>query len=706
MSEERVVHSTSRLEEDTDDVGEEQSTGCFQGPGLCCCIPTRRMSLPGRRPKERKGKNGKKNANLPSLDDIMFQEGQQNRDRESWSMASVGDLGSLQIENLKPAPIHDDNAQEPHRPVLLSDIFLEDKKGHDDKANANVQAKACEQKEALDDLKIPLLETGRANSVNEISEVKGHPVVSVKENRQSGKLDLNVLIKEVAYKKEHNEGGDHMNLVLQVMPCKKEMNQGHQDIPLEELQKSRELELDSTLTIKEKILLDQSTSTDPESVTSLQELLNQSSVLYNEEEKFLEQQELAVGAAHNREKPIISSKLNSSSEGDAYSEDQICQNEAQKPIELKYPDILFTVSESHEEERAGEQQHLHPVAEASLNHLEHMLEWNDQSPVIPQGINIPCQSTSSENFQKEIQAARRSTSNIAFIKVDDHQYVPYNLYEQTTAPESMILPLNATSTTNLQMLDNINSSPEVAAIHITEQKHPETQEHILLEQINPYDQSKEKEQHSEVEDAHFGSKATEEQQNQEPIVFEDFSKPIGNIRFEKGEQRKLDCVNSGSEGTYDKEEQDCQDNPCTEVQQLLIVSKLTSFPLNSSEEPCEKKDSTIISNQDIHFLHENPEEQDGQCIMSVGASSDEKEATLEPKGEWLTMPLPLEGDKEDQQSLEQRHIPEGMSIPHEGQQDKEELNMNISCEKQQRKEKEDLSHITFSGDAVQDEGLM
>lgn len=665
------------------------------------------MSLPGRQPKERKGKNGKKNTNLPSLDDIMFREGQQNRDRESWSMASVGDMGSLQIENLKPAPIHDDNSQEPHRPVLLSDIFLEDKKGHDDKANANVQAKGCEQKEALDDLKIPLLETGHAISVNEVSEVKGHPVVSVKENRQSGKLDLNVLIKEVAYKKEHNEGGDHMNLVLQVMPCKKEMNQSHQDIPLEELQKSRELELDSTLTIQEKILLDQSTSTDPEGVTSLEELLNQSSVAYSEEEKLLEQQELAVGAAHNREKPIILNQLNSSSEGDACSEDQICQNEAQKPIELKYPDILFTVSESQEDEMAGEQQHLHPVAEASLNHLEHsyinLLDWNDQSPDIPQGINIPCQSTSSENFQKEIQAAKRSTSSIAFLKVDDHQYIPYNFCQQTTAPE--ILPLNATSTTSLQTLDNINTSPEVAAIHITEQKHSETQEHILLEQINTYDQTKEKEQHSEMEDAHFGSKATEEEENQEPVVSEDFSKPIGNTRFEKGEQRKLDCGNSGSEGTYDKEEQDCQDNPCTEVQQLLIVSKLTSFPLNSSEEPCEKKDSTTISNQDIHFLHENPE-QDGQCIMSVGASSDEKEATLGPEGEWLTMPLPLEGDKEDQQPLETRHTPEGMSIPHEGQQDKEELNVNISCEKQQRKEKEDLLHITFSGDAVQDEGPM
>lgn len=667
----------------------------------------------GRRPKERKGKNAKKNTDLPSLDD-MFRERQQNRDRDSWSMASVGDLGGLQIANLKPAPIQprDDNSQEPLRPVLLSDIFLEEKKGQEGKANANVQTRDGERKEALDDLKIPPLETGRTHSVEKVSEAKGHPVVSVKENRQPGKLDLNVLMKGAAYKTEYNEGGDHMNLALQGTPCKKEMDQGHHDMPPEELQKSRELEFDSTLTIQEKILLDQSTSMDSEGVTSLQELLNQSSVLFSEEENLLEQQEPTVGAAHNREKQITASQWNSSSEGEAYSEDQICQNEAQKPIGfLEYPSILSTVSESYEEEEAGEQQHLHPMSEASLNNIDHsyinLFDWEDQSPVIPQDITIPCQGTSSGSNQKDIQVARSSASNIAFIKVDDHQYIPYNLYQQTTAPESTILPLNAIVTANLPMLDNINSLPEDAAIHIIEQKYPETQEHILLEQINTYDQSKGKEQHREVEDTHFASKATEEEEKQEPVVLEDLRKLLGNIRFESEQQRKLDCGDSGSEGIYDKEEQGCQDNPCIEVQQPLIVSKLTSLLLNSSEEPCEKKDSTMVSNRDIHCVDESPEEQDGQCtIYNTGASSDEKGTTLGPEEEWLTMPLLSEDDQEDQETLGSKHIPEGVSVPHEEQQDKEELKLNMNCEKQQRKEQEELSPTTFSGDAVQDEGLM
>ncbi|KAG8136203.1 hypothetical protein E2320_009168 [Naja naja] len=703
MSEERVVRSSSRLEEDPDGIGEEQATQCFQGASLCCCIPTRRMG--GRRPKERKGKNGKKNANLPSLGDIVFPERQQNRDRDSWSMASVGDLGGLPIANLKPAPNQprDDNSQEPDRPVLLSDIFLEEKKRHDDKANANVQTKDCERKEALDDSKIPPLETGRTHSVDRVSEVKGHPVVSVKENRQPGKRDLDVLIKEGAYKKGHNEGGDHMNLVMQGVPCKKEMNQGHQDMPPEELQKSRELELESILMTEEKILLEQSISLGSEGITSLQELLNQ----YSEEEKLLEQEELAMGAAHVREKQIMSSQWNSSSEREACRDDQICQNEAQKPTELKYLNILSTVSESHEEEEAGEQQHLQPGTEASLTSLEYsyinLLDWEDQSLVIPQDVNIPCQGTSSENNQKEVQAARSSASNIAFIKVDDHQYIPYNLYQQTTASESTILPLNATSTTNLQTLDNINSSLEDAAINAPEQKHPETQEYILLEQNNTYDQSKGKEQHSEVEDTHFGSKAADEEENQEPVVSEDLSKLPGNIRFEKEQERKLDGGDSGSEGIYDKEEPGCQDNPCIDVQQPLIVSKLTSLPLSSSEELCEKKDSTMVSNRDIHCLDESPEEQDGQCPMHTDDSSDEKETTLGPEEEWLTVPLLSEGDKED---LESKHTPEGASMPHEEQQEKEELNLDRSCEEQQRKEKEDLSPTTFSGDAVQDEGLM
>ncbi|XP_025019402.1 uncharacterized protein LOC112540126 [Python bivittatus] len=701
MSEERVVRSASALEEDTDGTGEEQSAGCFQAPGLCCCIPTRRMSLPGRRPKERKEKNGKKNTNVPSLDDIMFQERQQNRDRDNWSMTSVGDLGSLQMENIKPAltQLHDKNSQEPHIPVLLGDIFLEEKQGYDDRTNANVQTKDCEQKEVLEDLKISPLETENANSVDGLSEVKDYPIMSAKENRHSEKPDLNALFEEVPYKK-HNEGGDHMSLILQPIPCKKEMNQGHQDMLPEELQQSKELEFDSTLTTHEKILQEeQSTSTDSEGITTLQEMLNQSSVLYSEEENLLGRQELAMGITYSREKQIR--QLNSLSEGDAYKEDQICQgilkNEAQKPTELKYPDILSTMCESHEEEKAGVQQHLYTVTEASFNDLKqnciNLLDWKDPSPVIPQDINFPCQSTSCEKEQKDVQAT---------IKVEDHQSMPYHFYQQTTVPESTILSLDATNTTNIQMLDNINSLPEDAVVHITEQKHPETQEQILLEQINTYHHSKGKEQHGGLEYTHSGSKDTEEEDNQQSLVSEDFSKPLGSISFEK-EQRKLDCGDSGPEGIYDKEEQDCQDHLCTEVQQPLIISKLTSLPLNSSEEPCEKKNSTIVGNLDIHSLDGNPEEQDGRCI-SASASSKEKEATLEPEEKWLTMPLLSEVEKEEPPP-ESRHIVKGASVPHEVQQQKEELNIDISCETQQRKEN-NLSNTTFSGDAVQDEGLM
>lgn len=500
-----------------------------------------------------------------------------------------------------------------------------------------------------------------------------------------------------------------MNLAPQGTPCKKEADQGHQDMPPEELQKSRELELGSTLTIQEKILLDQSTSMDSEGVTSLQELLNQSSALYSEEENLLEQQEPTVGTAPNREKQITVSRWNSLSEGEAYSEDQICQNVAQKPLGLEYPSILSTVSESHEEEEEGDQQHLYSMTDASLNSLDqsyiNLFDWEDQSPVMPQDITIPCQGTSSGNNQKDVQVVRSSASNIAFIKVDDHQYIPYNFYQQTTAPESSILPVNAIVTANLPMFDNINSSPEDAAIHVIDQKHPETQECILLEQINTYDKSKGKEQSREVEDTHIASKATEEEENQEPVVLEDLSKLLGNIRFESEQQRKLDCGDSGSEGIYDKEEQGCQDNPCIEVPQPLIVSKLTSLLSNSSEEPCEKKDSTMVSNWDIHCVDESPEEQDGPCTMhNTGASSDEKGTTQAPEEEWLTMPLLSEGDQEDQETLESKHIPEGVSVPHEEQQDKEELKLNMSCEKQQRKEQEDLSPTAFSGDAVQDEG--
>ncbi|XP_061490553.1 uncharacterized protein LOC133388606 [Rhineura floridana] len=721
MSEERAVSSTDAIEEDINAGGEEHPTRCFQASALCCCIPRRRMYLPGRRPKDRKKKNGKKKtAEDLSLDVTMFEKRQQSMGQDYWSMISVGDLGSVQTEGIKPALTlctqpYARKTQDLHIPVPLSDIYLEEKQGECDEKTNEKTFQAQQQKEGSDNLSVLSLEREKKRAVGAISEGvpfeegKGYLVMPAKESRQHGRPEqLSALLQEVAYEKEQQKG-DPANIILEGVLCKKDQKD-HQDVPFQ----SRVLkELNSTLNVNEKKLQEeQNTSFDSEGVTSFQELFNQPNIPCSEEQQVLGQQDV-MGVNHNVEKQVPWSQMNSLSKGNVQKEDQTYQDntnqEAQQPVEQKYPDILSTMCGNDEQEQPEVQQLLAFVKETSPNEIN-LLGEEEQLPIIPKAMGFSFQDTTGEKKQEEGQGIRSSASDFVLSKAEDHKYLLPQGNLQAVATESMTtLPLDVTCPMDLQQLPYINSLPKDVVVHIAEQKHPDVQQLLLFEQTDTHHHSiiDENEQHEGIDCAHFGSQGTayiEEQDKQVSIASDDISMVPDNISYEKEQQRKLDCGDSGPEGIYDKEDQNHQGTPYMDVQQPLVLAKPSSLPLSGTSEWCLRKDNTNTGNW-RHSLDEEPEAQDDQSKMHILVSSKDKEATQGQEEEQSTM-CPQAGCNTEGEQLEAWHIQMITSIPHAEQQQRERLNLGATCEEHQKKEKQGLSTITFSSNTREDEGHM
>ncbi|XP_053162485.1 uncharacterized protein LOC128349717 [Hemicordylus capensis] len=734
MNEDGVLSGRDNEEEGTA-TDEEHSPGCFHASALCCCISRRRIYLPGRRPRDRKKRNWKKkDAGEPCLNEIMLEEGPQNMGQPYWRTISEGELEIAQAEAKLALPScsqpYDTKTPDQHLLVPMHAFKLEERqKECEGRNNTKTQGKAQQQKEGLDSLSVLSLEAEKKNLVAAVSE--GVPLEEGKESlampakkpRQSERPELQrALLQGAAYEKEQQEGGENETVTLESVPCKKELKQHHHNALFQERQQSTDLEqFNSTPIANEKKSQggQNDISTDSEGVTSLQELPNQPGIPCNEEHQLLEQQPF-MGITHKVEKQVMCGEMNSVSKGDAHSENQDYQDlfhqEVQQLVELKCPDILPTMGTEEKQEEQGMLHHVDLVTETSPkemgNDCQHLLEQGHQIPVIPQAISFSFQGTTYRKKQEEEQDTRSFPSDNVFSKTEDNQYDSHQVAFQAVAPKNITtLSLGTTFTINPQKLAHMNYAPEDAVVYITEQKHLETQKLLLLEQISTQHHSitDEKEQQGGLDHAHFGSKeiaCIEEQEYQEPVVFEDISMLTDNISYEKEQQRKLDCGDTGPEGICDKDDEDHQAALYLEMQQPLVLAKLSSLSLNENSEieQCVSKDNTDIGGLERHSLKEQHVGWDGQSRLLSLMPSKEEAATQEVQQPPASpqMRCIAEG-----QQLEAWHCQKATSLPHEEQQQqqqREPLNLGMTCEEHQKKEKQGLSSTTFPCNVTEGEG--
>ncbi|XP_042315863.1 uncharacterized protein LOC121926717 [Sceloporus undulatus] len=728
MNEERVTSDTDIVEEDTDAGGQQRSTGCFQVSALCCCISKRRMHLPGRRPKDRKKKNEKKkNTGDGSFGDTIFEGRPQNLSQDNWRMTSAGDLGGIQTEEVKPAlkvgiQTNDRQTQDPHIPVIpvtLTDICLEEKqRRYVEPTQAKtfcIPKKTWQQKEGTEDVNILSLET-KNRSLGAVSEGvafedgKDCLVMPAKENGQSGRPKLlSSLLQGATCEEEQQHGQDHVNIIVEGVPCKQELKQDHQKMPFQELQHSAELELHSTLATNEnKFQEEQNSSIHVENVTYFQELPNQLGEQHNDVQQVVGPQDIIPGVPHNTGRPMDWDHLNSVSKGDTHKEDQKYEDmpseEAQQTTELKYPDILSTMCGNYEQEQPGVQQQQDCVTEDSSHKTEHnclnLFYQEDQPPVIPKST-----STSGDKKKEETQAIKNSTSDTVLTKVEGHQYVPNLVDLQAATHENVALPLGMTYTMDLQKIPYMTTLPDDADMHIMEQKHPDTPQLLLVEQISTHHEEKEKQETQAS--AYSGSNVIayiEEQESQEPIVSQDTSILLGNVSHEKEPQRKLECGDSGPEGLYEKGDQDPQGPVYLEMKQPLLLAELCSLPLNVApgEELCISNDNTDVGKLEICPLDEEPEERDDQHKMHTCACFKEKETTQGQEEQQPTLP-PQSGCKTEKEPQDSLQFQMATSTPYEVQDQREQLKPGMTCVEYQ-KEKQSLSNTTFSCSTRENEG--
>nr|XP_028587484.1 uncharacterized protein LOC114598028 [Podarcis muralis] len=722
MSEERVVSCADAIEEDANAAGEEHPSRCFQASALCCCIPRRRLYLPGRRPKDRKKKNEKKNYPEDlSCDVTIFEQRDQNMGQDYWKMTPAGDLG-VQTEAIKPALAvctqpYDRKIQDPHIPMPLSDIFLEEKQGEcDEKTSANT-FQTPQQKEGSDNMSVLSLEKVKKKVVG--AKLEGDPseegkeylIMAAEESRQHRKSELlSAVLQEVTDEKEQQKERGHTGIILEGLPCKKDQKRSHQDVPFQELQQTRELEPNSTLTASEnKTQEEQNTSIDSKGTTSLQELFNQPAVPCNEKQQVGRQQQHGMGITHNMEKPVFWSQINPVSKGDVHKEEQAykANQEVQQPVEQKYPDILSTMCGNDEQEQPEVQQLLDFVRETSSNEIN-LFDQEDQLPILPKAMSFPLEDTTCEKEQEDTQAFRSSTLESFLSMSEDHQYVPHQMDLQAVAKENITtLPLGVACTMDLQKLAYINSLPQDVVPHVAKQKHSDAQQLLLLEQISTHHD--EKEMQEGLDYAHSGCKGTaytEEQEKQKLNASEHTPTLPDNLSYEKEQQRKLDCGDSGSEGTYDKEDQDHQGTLYLEVQRPLGLAKLSSLPLSgTSEELCVRKDNLYTGILEIPSLNEEQEAEDDESKVHMLASCKDNATAQEQEEQPLPM-LPQAGCNTEGEQLETWHIQKTTSIPYEEQQEREQLNLGMTCEEHQKKGKWGLSSTTFPSTTKEDEGHM
>lgn len=638
------------------------------------------MRFPGRQPKDRKKKNEKKNnAGDASLSD-MSEDRKQNMGQEYHSMTSAGDPGSIKTEGTKPALTVciqiSDRTADLFIPVTLGDICLEGREEENaEKPSGNTlctQGKMQQQMEEPES--VLFLEPEMENIEGAISEGvlleegKGHLVTPGKENRQCGRPELlNALLQGTTYEKELKETENDVMFKLEAVPSEAEMKKDQLDVPFQELQQSREPALSSTLAANQnKPDEEHNADINSEGENSFQD---QRSVLCNDT---LGLHELILDLTFKVDRQVTQSPMMSVYEGDAQNKDEEHQdmsNEKMKQaIEPGCPDLSSTTCGNHE---WLEQQNLDSVTQASSSKVEHpylnFLEQKDPPPVTPKAVNFPFLATTHEKTQEEVKTIKRSSSDICLSKAEDHQCRPYQEDQQVAAPKNMpVFP------TGLQNLAHTNFLPDDIAVHFTDQKHTEQQ--LLLEETGGCCYS-----------------GTDEQETQSPIETEDINIHPDNISHEKEQQRKLECGDSEPEGIYDKKDQDHQGTVYLEMQQPSVFAEpLRTIP---GEDQCVRKEDMNPGQGEIHLLDEESTETEDQCNIHILASSKEKVAMQQHQKQQPIMPT-QEGCNKEEKQPESWLFQKGTSLPSEEQLIREQMNVAMACEAQQ-KEIQGLSGITF-----------
>lgn len=672
----------------------------------------------------------------------MLEEGQQNVGQDYWSTAFVGDLDSAQTEavtegrevSLSPLPTMplplctescDKNIQDQHISVPLGTFSLEKGEEHDrenPEKTFHTQGKAQQPMEGPDSQSTFSLAAQKKNLVGTVSEGmpseegKNYVVTPVKENRQSGSPELlSPVLQEVADEKEQQKGETCTGSMPEGEPCKKELQQ---DVPSQEPQEPTDLEqLPSALAANEKKSQEEqnNTSTDSDGVASLQELLSQPCVPCIEEQQLLEPLPV-TGVTHEAEEEVTQGQVNSVSEEEAHKKNRdygdTLHQEVEQPGERKYPDLL--PDPAHDEQRVL--CHLELGSETSPQKPGHdyqpLQKQKDQLLILPKATSFSFQDITYEKKQTEVQDIRNYTSDTVLSKGEDHQYVPHQVDRQAAPPENMtIFPLGPTYTTDTQSSAHTDYMPQDTVVYLVGQKQPETQQFFLGQQIKTphYNMTDEKEEQEGLDHAYFGSKGivcTEELEYQEPVVFEDVSMLTDNINYEKEQQRKLDCGDSGPESICDKEDQDHQPALYLQVQEPLVLANLSSLALDAtSEERCTRKGNASTSSLEMPSLEEQQADQDDQGQMLIFAPSKEKERIQDQEEPQPPM-APLAGCNPEGGPLEAWHDQRATSMTCEDQKHREHLKLGMTCEEHHKQEKQGLSNTTFPCNVKEDEGHM
>uniref|UniRef100_A0ACB8FBI1 Uncharacterized protein n=1 Tax=Sphaerodactylus townsendi TaxID=933632 RepID=A0ACB8FBI1_9SAUR len=718
MSEDRIASGIDPAEEGSETDKEQHSDGCFQGL-CCCCVPRRRMSLPGKKPKDRKKKHS---AGGLSFSDIMLEE---EMDQICWNV-SIGDQESVQIEAIKSTqPLcpqaygtKDDCIRLP-----IGTFCLEEKqKDYDEKSSVKSfqeQAEAAKpSQEWLNDLSVLCSDKEDKRMAAVVSEglpfenETSYQVMPSQEKRQAGRSEsLGSLLQEVAREKEQQEGGDHASVISEGVSCKKVCEkQEQQATPFQELeQHGKQEDLKSpSLDPEIKMQEEQNNRTDDEDVTSLKELLVQSWVPYSEEQQTLGQQQPAKDAAHQVEEQATWDKVNAVPKGDTNEKVQgsPLYPEEWQPVELKYLDSSPVVDTKHGQEQSEALHRVKIVSETSHNEAEHEqpADQEVQQPFIVETTRSSFQDTFCEKDRELVQCTASSVSDSPLSKTEEHQGIPCQVNIQTVVQENKTtFQPDVPWATEQQKRDDVC---EKGLGYAAEQKNLQKQ-HILLGELTSSPHlhriSHEKEPEEGPDHSYFGSQgiaSPEEQENSWVIISETAGTLPDNVSFEKEQQRKLESGDSGSDGLYDKEEQDCQAALYLEGQPPLGLEQLCSVPLNRSSEA--EQGARNGGTLETHWQEEQAAEYGDQSKKFHSVFSKEKEAK-EDQDELETTIFSSTQQNVQEEEMVSGRAPNNTFTPLKDQPQRDPFDLGLTCEGPQRKEKQDLSESRFSRSTRTDE---
>ncbi|XP_077204415.1 uncharacterized protein LOC143842940 [Paroedura picta] len=727
MNEDRSVSGTDPAEKGAAMDEEQHPNPCFQASALCCCIPRRRISLPGRRPKERKKK---KNAGGLSFSDIMFEE---EMDQACWNIPA-GDQDSVQTQVIKSIlPLCPEAYDTKDHSVLLpiGTFCLEEKqKDYDEKPvvkSLYKKGKATRpSKEGLDDWSVLSSEMENKSTVGAVSgglpfkKGTSYQVIPDKGNSQAGRPEsLGTSFQEVAHENEQQEGGDHASIRSEGVACKMACEkQEQQAVPLQELQPSGKSEdLESSLPeTKIKMQEEQNnTSTDYEVVQPLTELLIQPWIPNSEEQQSLERQELAKDVAHKIEEHLTWDKMNTVPKEDIHKKIQgspdTLNQEVWQPVELKYPESLSILDTNHEQEQSEMLYHEDPISEASHSETEHSfrrtVDHDVQWPTTQKAISYSFQDIA---FEKEQEGSANFISDSPLSKAGEHQWSPHQMSNKAVVQENKTtFPLIVSCATEQQKLDHMNNMLEDGLVYLIPQKNQEKQHIFLAEHVSSthhHRLSHEKELREGLDYSYSGSQAiafTGEKENPGLLIPENMGTLPDNISYEKEQQRKLECGDSGPESLFDKEEQDCQPALYLGGQLPLALEHLSSGSLDGTPEAeqCTRKSGTL----EMLPLEEQQVECGDQSMKLLSGPSKDKEAKDDQEEKETTM-FPSAGKNTQREQMEAWHTPEDTFISHKEQLQREQIDLNMTCEEHQRKGLQGLSETSSSVSSTSNEDNM